>query len=137
MDVEENAEIINDEVNDEPLGSEVCCEESDSAAEAGACVVASPAPLPDESMSLHDLMTSDPDPPAPKAKPKPKAEAKLKAKAKPKAASRAPKAKPKPESESSKLAKGRTASPVESDPGTSSSPMVVEPPTSEVLTEPY
>ena len=137
VDDEENAEITNDEVNDEPLGSEVCCEDSDSAAEAGAHVVATPPPLPDESMSLHDLMTSDPDPPALKAKPKPKAKAKPKAEAKPKAASKAPKAESKPKSETSKLAKGKTASAVESDPGALSSSMVVEPPTSEVLTDPY
>ena len=54
MDVEENAEIINDEVNVEPLGSEVCCVGLDSAAEAAAYVVATPATLPDESMSLHE-----------------------------------------------------------------------------------
>ena len=46
-------------------------------------------------------------------------------------------AKPKPKPESSKLAKGKAGSAVESDPGTSSSSMVVEPPTSEVLTDPY
>ena len=108
---------------------------SDSAAEADAVVVATPATLPDESMSLHDLMTSDPDPPAPKAKPKPKSKAKAKADAR-------PKAKPKPKSESSKSAKGKTGSAAGSDPGTSSSSsssssMVVEPPTSQVLTDPY
>ena len=103
VDTEKNAETIHNETDKEPLGSEVCCMSSDSAAEAGAVVVAIPATLPDESMSLHDLMTSDPDPPAAKAKPKPKAKAEAKAEAK-------PKAKPKPKSESSKLAKGKTGS---------------------------
>ena len=70
-------------------------------------------------------------------KPKPKAKAKPKADAKSKVAPKAPMAKPKPKSESSKLTKGKTGSAVESDPGTSSSSMVVEPPTSEVLTAPY
>ena len=88
---EKNAEIIHNKMDEEPLGSEVCCISSDSAAEADAVVIATPATLPDESMSLHDLMTSDPDPPAPKAKPKPKPKAKAKADAK-------PKAKPKPKS---------------------------------------
>ena len=128
---------MRDEISTEPLGSELCCEETASAAEAGAPVVATPAPLPDESMSLHDLMTSGPDPHARKAKLKPKAKAKPKAEAKPKAASKAPKAKAKPKSESSKLAKDKTASAVESDPGTSPSSMVVEPPSTHALSDPY
>ena len=106
----QNVEIINDEMTSEPPGSEVCCEEMASSAEAGARVVATPAHLRDESMSLHDLMTRDPDPPAPKAKPKPKAKAKPKAEAKPNAASKAPRAKAKSKSESSKTAKDKTAS---------------------------
>ena len=129
VDSEKNADNIHNKMDEEStLGDEVCCDRSDSAAEADAIAVATPATLPDESMSLNHLMTSDPDPPAPKAKPKPKAKAKADAK---------PKAKPKPKSESSKSAKGRTKSVAGSDPGASSSSMVLEPPASHVLSDPY
>ena len=67
VDNEKDVDNINDKMDEEPLGNEVCCDRSDSAAEADAIAVATPATLPDESMALHDLMTSDPDPPAPKA----------------------------------------------------------------------
>ena len=127
VDSNNNADNIHNKMDEASLGNEVCCDRSDSAAEADAIAVATPATVPDESMSLHDLMTSDPDPPAPKAKPKPKAKAKADAK---------PKAKPKPKSESSKSAKGKTGSVAGSDPGASSS-MVVEPPASNVLSDPY
>ena len=127
VDSEKIADNIHNKMDEASLGDEVCCDRSDSAAEADALAVATPATLPDESMSPHDLMTSDPDPPAPKAKPKPKAKAKADAK---------PKAKPKPKSESSKSAKGKTGSVAGSDPGASSS-MVVELPASHVLSDPY
>ena len=128
VDSEKNAENIHNKMDEASLGDEVCCDRSDSAAEADAIAVATPATLPDESMSLHDLMTSDPDPPAPKAKPKPKAKAKADAK---------PKAKPKPKTESPKSAKGKTGSVAGSDPGASPSSMVVAPPASHVLSDPY
>ena len=78
VDIEKDAGIANNEMDVEPLGSEVCCVGLDSAAEADAIVVATPATLPDESMSLHDLMMSDPDPPAPKQNPSQKQRLKVK-----------------------------------------------------------
>ena len=82
VDNEKNADDVRNMTGELSLGDEVCCDRSDSSAEADAIATAMPATLPDESMSLHDLMTSEPDPPAPKAKPKPKAKAKADAKPK-------------------------------------------------------
>ena len=95
VDNEKNADNVRNKTGEVSLGDEVCCDRSDSAAEADTIAAAMPATLPGESMSLHDFMTSEPDPPASKAKPKPKAKAKADAK---------PSAKPKPKSESSKSA---------------------------------